>query len=274
MKPATPAPSAPHAYLARGGAVRKLVSLVGLFDTVRFLWARARRQAEVGVTLKLTNSRISLRPRNSDFEVLMHTFAADGCDTRQWVQDAKVVVDGGANIGLTSLLFAAHYPHAQIVAIEPDAENYRLLCENTASFPNITPLHAALWPRHARIQVRDPGSRSWAFQTEEATEDSGTSCPAVTLRDMIDQHGPIDLLKLDIEGAEWPLFESDRAWMEDVGIIVVELHGPAKEQRLTAALRDHAVAIHVQHEKHVIVKRTSTAVESQQIVHSGTSNDS
>ena len=41
--------------------------------------------------------------------------------------------------------FAHTYPEATIVAIEPDARNYQLLMLNTARFPNVHAVRAAVW---------------------------------------------------------------------------------------------------------------------------------
>ena len=252
--PSLPSNADEDGYTGRWNALKTLVSATSILDAVRFLLARARRRPEVRLRLALTGSEVVLRPRNSDFEVLMQTFAANGCETRSFAGDPKVVVDAGANIGLTSLLFARHYPKATVVAVEPDEENFRLLSINTASCSNIVPVRAAVWNRHAQLKVRDPGNRSWALQTEEVTNAGESSCAAITLADIRERWGKIDLLKLDIEGAEWPLFETDPTWVREVGVIVVELHGENKEQRLLRALAGLPVQVFKQHEKHVILK--------------------
>lgn len=252
--PSTPPPPTDQdVYSGRWKAFLTLVRLTGLKEAVRFLLARAKRSPEVRLRLEVTGTEVVLRPRNSDFEVLMQTFAANGCETRAFGGNPLLVVDAGANIGLTSLLFAQHYPKATVVAIEPDETNFRLLKMNTSAFPQIVPVRAALWNRQAPLRVRDPGNRAWALQTEEVAEEGDSSCPAITLAGIQERWGRIDLLKLDIEGAEWPLFETDPGWVRDVGVVVVELHGEHKEQRLMKALQGLPVRVFKQHEKHVIL---------------------
>jgi FkbM family methyltransferase len=231
-----------------------LIRLVGSFGAIRFLFARAFRQSEVLLSLKSTHTKIRLRPRNSDFEVLLQTFATTGCETRQWIKKAEVIVDAGANIGLTSILFASHYPGATIIAVEPDEQNFRLLLENCAAFPTVVPVRAALWPRKASISVRDPGKRSWGLQTEESSNDEIGTCPAITMADIFERYGHVNLMKMDIEGAEWPLLEEDCSWIDSIDVLVVELHGSNKEERLKTALQNRPLKIQKQEEKHVIVK--------------------
>jgi predicted O-methyltransferase YrrM len=56
----------------------------------------------------------------------------------------RVVVDCGANIGITSLFLAARYPHAAILSVEPHPENYALLKANVAQVPRILPIRGCV----------------------------------------------------------------------------------------------------------------------------------
>src|SRR4029453_16016552 len=54
--------------------------------------------------------------------------------------------------------------------------------------------------------------------------------PGLTIDRLMRQYGwdYIDLLKIDIEGAEKEVFETSASWIGKVGIIVVELHDRSK----------------------------------------------
>ncbi len=56
-------------------------------------------------------------------------------------QPPRVIVDAGANIGLTAVYFANQFPTARILALEPESSNYALLCKNTAAYPQVVPIH-------------------------------------------------------------------------------------------------------------------------------------
>src|SRR5262249_35244366 len=73
----------------------------------------------------------------------------------------RVIIDCGANIGLTSLYLAAHYPHARVYSVEPDAENFALLRLNTRAEPRITPIRAAVVGRSCRTVRMTTGGESW-----------------------------------------------------------------------------------------------------------------
>ncbi|HZC80198.1 MAG TPA: hypothetical protein VE222_00515, partial [Nitrospiraceae bacterium] len=49
----------------------------------------------------------------------------------------RLIIDGGANVGYAAIFFARRYPHASIVAVEPEPQNFRLLERNTAAYPNV-----------------------------------------------------------------------------------------------------------------------------------------
>jgi FkbM family methyltransferase len=176
------------------GSVWRLTSLR---DALRFAWHRWTGN-EVWVTLRRPRHRVLLRPDNSDLAVLLQTFLEDGCNAQPWVRAPRVIVDAGANIGATTLLFSSQFPDATVVAIEPDPENFRLLEENTRSLAGVVRLRAALWPHEALLSLRQSAGQSWACCAEESN--AGT-CSSVTLRQLFERHGEIDLLKLDIEGA-------------------------------------------------------------------------
>ncbi len=90
------------------------------------------------------------------------------------------------------------------------------------------------------MAIANPHAPSASYQVAEEPEPAGACVPAVTLSHIIEEYGPIDLLKLDIEGAERPLFEEgDVEWLSDVGLIAIEIH--EKKSPGVARLIDDAV---------------------------------
>lgn len=183
-------------------------------------------------------STIAVRPHSSDRSVFHQVFVYRDYDHPCLPKDARVVVDAGANVGYASLFFADRYPQAAIVAIEPEAENFARLEANAARFPNIRPLRAALWPSHQRIDIVNPDDASWAFRVAES--ESG-AVATVTVPELLERYGRIDVLKVDIEGAEKALFERGaEAWLDQVGTLVVETHDhfcPGCSEAVETALR-------------------------------------
>ena len=149
----------------------------------------------------------------------------------------KTIVDAGANIGMASIYYAHRYPQARIISIEAEASNFEMLRRNVAAYTSITPIHAALWNRDGFINVSDPDPVTgafgkWGFVTSESP---GVPVRAITMRTLIAEQGIsyIDLLKVDIEGAEKEVFESCD-WMGHVRALIVELHDRFKPGCSTA----------------------------------------
>ena len=85
-------------------------------------------------------------------------------------ENPSVIVDAGANAGFASVWFANVFPMATIFAIEPERSNFTLLRRNARPYPNIIPIHAALWNVDEFLDVVDPGDGLWAFRTQALGE--------------------------------------------------------------------------------------------------------
>jgi len=148
----------------------------------------------------------------------------------------RVIIDAGANIGLASIYFANRYPEAKIIAIEPEKSSFELLKENVAPYANIFPLQAALWHKNEEIDLVDPGRGKWGFTTQNKESEKNPSEPlqdaichtvkAITVDRLMDEYAldRINILKIDIEGAEKEVFSSTASWIDKVDSIVIELH--------------------------------------------------
>jgi len=172
----------------------------------------------------------SLRYRTSDLPTFEQVFIDNEYD---FVTEnpPKVIVDAGANIGLASIYFANKFPDSEIFAIEPETSNYELLCSNVAPYSNIRPLKAALWDKNEEISLVDPGLGKWGFMTQgkKSEESLGNVChkvPGVTIDKIMEDNKlpSIDILKIDIEGAEREVFHNTSSWIDRVDAIIIELH--------------------------------------------------
>jgi FkbM family methyltransferase len=164
------------------------------------------------------------------------------------IEPPALIVDAGANIGLSALFFAKTFPGVDILAIEPDAANFALLVQNVADCPKITPVRAALWWRHESLEVRDRGTGFWGLHVAP-TASQASAIPVVTMDDVINDHAPdgcVSLLKLDIEGAESEVLQNADGWISSVRGIVAELHEtmkPGVASIFESATRDFPLAV-------------------------------
>ena len=139
-----------------------------------------------------------------------------------------LIVDAGANIGAASIFFAAKMPGARIVAIEPDQENFQLLCRNVEGL-GVETINAAVSSTAGRARVVDPGRGPWAYRTQPvADDDTATGAvPRITINDIFQAHTVATypfIVKIDIEGAEADLFSGNTEWVARSPLIIVELH--------------------------------------------------
>lgn len=137
------------------------------------------------------------------------------------------IIDAGAHIGLTSIYMASRYPSADIVSVEPDEGNHALLMSNAGPYPNIRPLHAGIWPVDSRLELVDTGEGFNSFQVRPASASAMTVLQGISPRRIMENMGwrSIDLMKLDIEGAEQELFSSHtEQWLAHTRMLFVETH--------------------------------------------------
>jgi FkbM family methyltransferase len=143
----------------------------------------------------------------------------------------RLIIDAGANVGYASIRFAELYPQADIIAIEPDRDNFELIRRNIAPYPRVKTLRCGVWPRTTELVIENPQAKSWAFRVREARPGE-QGFTAVGLAELAEQHPSrcIDLLKLDVEGSEKELFEDPAChrWLSRTRMIFIELHDRIK----------------------------------------------
>jgi FkbM family methyltransferase len=134
-----------------------------------------------------------------------------------------VIIDCGANIGLASVWFSSRFPHATIVAIEPEPNNFAVLCKNISRYHNIVPVKAAISSHEGRVSLHNASDAPWAWET--VPNETGDT-EAITIRNALSQiKDAVPLIaKIDIEGFETDLFQSNSDWVKEFPLIVFEQH--------------------------------------------------
>ena len=202
------------------------------------------------VMLPGTDIPLTLRLGTSDISVFKEIFI----DLEYgWVFNTppSVIVDVGGYTGLSAAFFAHTYPEAMIIAIEPDARNYELLMLNTARFPNVHAVCAAVWKESGTISLTDPGFGAWGLQVSEshAPVAGGDLIRAVTIDEIRQEFGldRIHLLKVDVEGSEKEIFSTADSWISSVDAICIELHDRFKigcSRSFFMAVQDFPIELH------------------------------
>lgn len=138
-------------------------------------------------------------------------------------EKVRVILDCGANIGITSLFFAARHPNARIYSIEPDPNNFVLLERNTRQEPRISPICGAIVGRACERVYLTTDAPAWGNSITQSK--TGVAVKAWTIDEICRENdlANIDLLKVDVEGAEEELFTSGK-FLKHVNCVIIELH--------------------------------------------------
>ena len=139
--------------------------------------------------------------------------------------NVKTIVDLGANIGTESIRFAKLYPEARIIAVEAEKRNFELLQKNISSFQQIEVSHAAIWSEKCKLKLisATDDSQGWHLETVDANEDYDML--GQTFQELMQSFklSSIDILKIDIEGAEMELFGNNcDQWIHNVKCLIIE----------------------------------------------------
>jgi FkbM family methyltransferase len=210
----------------------------------RLGWTSAQLQR-----LKLRHNRGHVFVReggSSDYDVIRQIFVGEQLKPACAVREPGVIVDCGANVGYASVYLLERFPNARVIAVEPAPDNADVCAKNLAPYgARATLLQAAIWPHCAQLRlVRGEfgDGREWSTQVREVPGAEEATVRAVDIPSLMRQHGitHIDLLKVDIEGGEVPLFNDERCrdWLGHVSNIAIELHGDECEKAFFGALSD------------------------------------
>jgi FkbM family methyltransferase len=137
------------------------------------------------------------------------------------LRPGMTVVDVGANIGLFDLWVLRSFPDAHITAVEPDPWNLELL-RRCVSVNDRTGhwqiVEAAASTKNGTVPFRAGG-----VSLSRIEEDGGETMrvPAVDIFPHLER---ADLIKIDIEGGEWPILCDPRFLQLKPAALVLEFH--------------------------------------------------
>jgi FkbM family methyltransferase len=219
------------ARLAPGPAAR--VQLIAATVT---LWVRKRRGRREGrlVTIRLRGPRgpLTLKLGNyTDLEAVHEVFVS-GTYAHVAGVAAETILDLGGNCGASMAYFKALHPTARIHVAEPDPIAFRTLAANASGLSDVV-LHqvavGATDERRAFYQSNAAWSSSLGGDQVRAggrwIDVEVVSLGTLLGRAALDR---VDLLKLDVEGAEWEILPSVRL-ADLAGVVIGELHDPTDE---------------------------------------------
>jgi FkbM family methyltransferase len=149
-----------------------------------------------------------------------------------------VLLDLGANIGMTSVWLAKRFSFAQVIAVEPDPNNAALVRQNfDLNGISGEVLEAAIGPMEGIVRF-GPSELS---NLGKLSESGSLSVPMISVDTIIDKCmvTKFALMKVDIEGGEQDLFDGPTEWLARTEAIIIEFHPNVDHLRVIGAVTAH-----------------------------------
>lgn len=217
------------------------------------IWAKesfSRGAVNRPFRVKREPNDVTIRLGTTDVEVFGQVIANKAYDLP--IPPPKTIIDGGANIGLSSVFFAERYPHSRILSLEPDAANFQILQENVRPYKNVVPLRGAIWGRNEMLKLQHSAAGAWGHSVHamDGSERTNAHVRGWTVDSLMDlmNWNRCDLIKLDVEGSELEIFRHAESWIPRVETIAVELHDrfvPGCSRVFYRAVHDFPEEIHI-----------------------------
>jgi FkbM family methyltransferase len=179
-----------------------------------------------------TGSKLICRSKSTDINEVVVIFSGEEYPRSELqLQNNAVVFDLGANIGSFPIYLDDCNPDISWTchSFEPFPDNYDLLERNIMA----NELQAKVVCRKEAIAgsdgeaVLDAAMGFDAVSISNTVGESGVRVPTLRLSSYAKKHGVtrVDLLKIDVEGAEYDIFTADYAWIRDHSrYLIIEAH--------------------------------------------------
>lgn len=197
----------------------------------------------LGNSLNTQTSEVALRPATSDWFTFDQIFVNEDYDFKALkrytelqnvyeslsAKGAPLILDLGANIGLSSVYFRHVWPQAKIVAVEPSTDNFAVLKTNLGGDSKSEPLLAGISSKASRLALNDEAAEKNAFTTKVLEPGVADGVDGITVPDILarfpESGGYFPFIaKIDIEGFESDLFASNTGWVDKFPVLIIELH--------------------------------------------------
>ncbi|PCI64181.1 MAG: hypothetical protein COB37_02095 [Kordiimonadales bacterium] len=138
--------------------------------------------------------------------------------------ETPVIIDGGANIGLSARFFAQMYPKAMIIAVEPSDTNYEMLVKNTQALGSqIKPVLGGIWHSETFLHIKNLDVGDTAFQVTQSDTEGLKGYSIDSLLAAYSQSSATFIVKLDIEGSQNAVFANNAEWLKRTSVLFLEL---------------------------------------------------
>jgi len=172
-----------------------------------------------------------IRAGTIDWHIFRRAIIEDEYRTEKFLKErAHCIVDVGAHIGCVTRILAPHCE--RLLAFEPHPDNFQILKRNMSMLEGCdlnlyqVPLSSSAGPINLHLSPTNTGGHS-SFKPHPSSETCYIELNAFPLPCFLEdrQIGSIDFLKIDAEGAEYPILASLMHWgLQNIKTMAVEYH--------------------------------------------------
>ncbi|AOZ98509.1 hypothetical protein BIW12_03155 [Flavobacterium commune] len=159
------------------------------------------------------------------------------------ISDNSIILDLGSNIGLTIAHMKHLYPGAKIIGYEMNQQNFLLAKRNIKFYDNVVIYNKAVWCEDGLVSYKKSSNfDAYAIidNNDDLNIDEVIEVQSMSMNSVIKDNKltHIDYLKMDIEGAEKAILESeDLSWMDIVYMMNIEMHSITEEDEFNKFLK-------------------------------------
>lgn len=188
----------------------------------------------------------------ASLEVFEEVFHRDNhfLDERFIPRGKEAIVDLGANLGFYALHVKQRAPECRLLCVEPNPGVYRLLKENLANngFGDVMCEERAVGLTPGRVMfdflpdvpsISGSGLRSVPRKWLDSRRVRSCEVQVITLQEIDERFGEsrIDILKIDVEGAEMEILGVGSSLYDKTAKVVVERHSVGDRDRIMAMMK-------------------------------------
>ncbi|TAF46998.1 MAG: FkbM family methyltransferase [Sphingobacteriales bacterium] len=225
--------------LNKNGLLANYISEINQLKKSGFQCERSKQNV-----LQISKNELNyvLRPYTSDYRVFNQVYIDE--EYKPLLEIIKQlnfnkplkIIDAGSNIGLFSHWISQNVEIDRVVSIEADTENFHFQkIYYSAKYKTI--LKLALWGysnKKLTLGSSFRGGEHWAKSIVQGDKEKGNEVNSITLNDIYKQYfenEEIDILKIDVEGAEANIFAETNSYdviLKKTKILALEIHDEFK----------------------------------------------
>jgi FkbM family methyltransferase len=236
----------PDSYLYKTGA--SVMDFLSTMATDRYKTWRTLKELEQGrpndpprpVPFRNLKHPILIRPGTQDAHTIINNVIRKEYDQVKLTTSPKWMIDAGAYIGDTSAYFLSRFPDLKIVALEPNPSAYEMAKQNLKPYKD----RAILLQKG--LYITDGVAFFSGDNTGASISNTGFEIDCTTILSLIERYSipRIDILKMDIEGAEEAIFSlNPEVWLNRVDMIIIEIHGDHMMPLISRVLTDNCFSM-------------------------------